>query len=184
MRSVVWVLACALGWLGWGCGDDVASVTCGEGTTLVEGSCVAEESPNDDPNNAPNNDPMPECATNDTNEPNDAPEQASDLSAAQVEFVGVCAGDEDWFAVEVPSQNTLLAIMEVIAIGAGDPLGDVQLDALDGAGVVLAQAVVSQEALELTYVAEESAEIFVRVHNPNKGGAGFIYDLDSVVVAP
>jgi hypothetical protein len=77
--------------------------------------------------------PQP-CDPADALEPNDRPGLASPLTAeGATEGLTLCAGDEDWFWVELPEDQGLK-----LEATTGDPAqGDVQLEAFDPMGLAL-----------------------------------------------
>ena len=124
--------------------------------------------------------PTGDCADFDTNEPNDTLAQATPITTATIDFVGLCAGDTDWYSVEVATPNTLLAYLEAIAITTGDPQTDVQFELHDANGLVVASEPIGADAA-FDHTPTATGTFYIKVANANATGDGYIYALDYLV---
>jgi hypothetical protein len=113
--------------------------------------------------------------TDDAWEPNDTQAEAV-LAGDGEEFAGqLCAGDLDWFAVDLASGERLIADLAVF--GAGNPLR-LYVHRPDGQTVAMGTSVYDHEHLE--YVAPSAGRYGLRVFGPN--GAENVYLLMVTVV--
>ena len=118
-----------------------------------------------------------ECADSDSNEPNDSTRDASDYDSAELEVVGLCGRDADWFVI-MPSANDFIgATLEAIPIQDGDFFSDVRLDIIGADGeTVLASGEQFGELLDAqTGQVLSSEPHFVRITNVSANP--FVYDL-------
>jgi hypothetical protein len=123
-----------------------------------------------------------ECAEFDTSEPNDDRNMAAPAPLeGEVENVGLCTGDEDWYVFQVSPNQTILALLEAIPIGGfGEPLTDIRLELVTLNGSVLAEAIESGDALDLQARIPNSEPHFLRVTQVGPPSDGFLYDLEMI----
>ena len=76
----------------------------------------------------------PPACEDDADEPNDTADLPTSIPAAQVE-ASACAANDDWYAVELPSDNAATVVATVI-----DGTGDLALEVQDDQGNVLASS--------------------------------------------
>lgn len=118
-----------------------------------------------------------DCADADPNEPNDGSGAAVNYDDAEIEGVGLCAGDADWYVV-MPTPNSVIAAnIEGIPVDDGDFLNDVRLEIIGADGeTVLATGEQFQDSLDAQSDAVLSSEPhYVRVTSIS--GNAFLYDI-------
>ena len=151
-----YALAVAVEGCGAGCEDDG---DCAPGEQCVDGQCGRV--------------PGGDCAA-DALEGNNDPEHAALLAAGAVDELTICAGDEDWFAVDVCAAGALTA-----SINFAHANGDLDLELRDAAGDVLGASRGVADGESANAVPDADAVVFVRVYG--YGEAINDYDLDLFV---
>ncbi len=138
------------------CGCEVDG-DCPAGQACVEGACVA-----------------PEPCVDDGLEDNDAAGAATPAEPGDVAGLQVCAGDDDWYVVDVCAGGTLSV---GLAFTHADGDLDLALHGDDGAVLARSQGVGDEERVELA--AQSARRLWVRVYGFR--GAEGAYDLGVVV---
>ena len=101
--------------------------------------------------------PRPACPDDDF-EDNDTLQGAPPLAPGTYDNLAVCAGDEDWFAVEVCGGGTLTVEASFV-----DADGDLELGLYDAAGAQIVSSETGADTERITHPAAADAVVYVRV---------------------